>query len=249
MKNLIFTIKLFIGILLLVACGGGDSGGDGGTTTTNTGGNTNSGNPTTETPTPKAVSLVFPEHNTECNEGSNETETTSDVNFQWNMAEDTDSYEIHVVNLNNDEELVQTTSNDNIDLTIMRATPYSWHVISKANGTNATATSSIFNFYNAGAAIDNHAPFPASVVAPDMGASIEMDNLNLVWEASDIDGDIVGFEVYFDTINPPENKIAETSESSIAVTTETSTIYYWRIITSDSNGNTSRSAVFEFRTN
>jgi hypothetical protein len=248
MKNSIFNLILFIGILLLTACGGGDGGGEGGTTTTNTGGNTNSGNPTTETPTPKAVSLVFPEHNTECNEGSNVTQTTSDVNFQWNLAQDTDSYEVHVVNLNNDEELVQTTTNDNMDMTILRGTPYSWHVVSKANGTNSTASSSIFNFYNAGAAIDNHAPFPANLVEPKMGATMDNGILVLVWTGGDIDQDILGYEVYFDMINPPENKIIETSESSTSVTTEANTIYYWQIITKDSQGNSSASGVFEFRT-
>lgn len=241
------TIGLLAILSILVACsGGGDEGGG----QVQNPGNPNSGNPDPDpvVPAPKAATLVFPEHNTECNEGTNLTNTTSDVNFQWSFAADADSYEVRVMNLNDNTELVETTASDTITMTILRGTPYSWHVVSKASGTNATANSEMATFYNAGEAVENHAPFPATAEYPEMGQSIDHGSTLLSWETSDIDDDIVQYEVYYGTETPPDNKISDTNESQLEVTTVEGTTYFWKIITNDAAGNSTASQIFEFRT-
>jgi len=242
------TLSLLVFVSFFVACS--SSGGDEGGGQVQNPSNPNSGNPDPDPviPDPKTATLVFPEHNTECNEGTNLTDNTSDVNFQWNLAADTDSYEVHVLNLIDESELVESTPNDNITMTILRGTPYSWHVISKASGTNKTASSSIASFYNAGEAIQNHAPFPATALSPTMGGSIDHGPTPLSWETSDIDQDITQYEVYFGTTSPPENKVGETNESQWQVTTVEGTKYFWKINTVDAAGNNTPSQVFEFRT-
>lgn len=242
------TWSILVAISLFVACS--SSGGDDGGGQVQNPGNPNSGNPDPDpvVPSPKSANLVFPEHNTECNEGTNLTDTTSDVNFQWNLAADTDSYEVHVQNLNDQSELVETTTSDNITMTILRGTPYSWHIVSKASGTNDTASSEVATFYNAGEAIENHAPFPASVLSPKMGESISHGTTLLTWESSDIDEDISHFEVYFGTSSPPEEKVAEIDENEYQVATVANTKYFWQVVTVDAAGNNTPSQVFEFRT-
>ena len=237
MKNTIIykTGVLFFSILM-ISCGGGSSGGG------------TDDEPIKEIPSPKAVTLVFPKNNSECNEGTNITNTTSDVNFQWNLSKDTDSYEIHIKNLITDEKNVQTTTADNLTLTIKRGIPYSWQVVSKASETTKTASSSIFKFYNAGEPVTNHVPFPANNPTPSMGNSVDSGNIVLTWDSGDIDNDITGYEVYFGTENPPNDKTADTNDTTYTVSTIENTVYYWQIITKDVSNNESKSNIFEFRT-
>jgi len=49
---------------------------------------------------PLATTLIFPENNTECNEGEIISDTESRVTFRWNASEFTDSYIVHLTNLN-----------------------------------------------------------------------------------------------------------------------------------------------------
>ena len=64
---------------------------------------------------------------------------------------------------------------------------------------------------------------------------------------SDIDNDIVSYDVYFDTVNPPVTLEGNTAASNIDVTVAAGNTYYWRVVTKDSQGNNSQSEIFEFR--
>ena len=242
------TVLLFLfSCSLLLSCSS-SGGGDDDRQQVQNPNNPNSGNPDNDVPSPKAATLIFPEHNTECNEGTNVTATTSDVNFQWNLAADTDSYDVYVENLNSGEVVMENTSEDNVTMTILRGTPFAWHVVSKASGTNATASSSVAQFYNAGAPVQNHAPFPATVVAPNMGESVDHGVLLLEWASQDINEDIVEHEVFFGVDTPPDTMVGTTAERQWEVATAAQTTYYWQIITRDAEGNESSSQIFEFRT-
>lgn len=223
-----------ISSLLLASCGGGSDDGD------------------TDTPdaiaTPKATTLVFPENNTECNEGAIISDTRSSVEFSWNAATDTDSYEINIKNLatgNSSSKTVTTTSDA---ITIDRGTPYEWFVVSKANGTTETATSTTWKFYNQGVGTENYAPFPADVISPARGTTIATTTtVSLKWSGEDVDNDIVDYEILFDTNNTPTTSIGVTTETTLDATVTSNTVYYWKVITKDSQNNTSTSEVFEFK--
>ncbi|WP_343487866.1 hypothetical protein [Allomuricauda sp. d1] len=201
-------------------------------------------------PDPSAATLIFPEDNTECNEGEIIDDATSTVIFRWNESQNTDDYQINVVNLNTDivERRVSVIENE-APLVINRGTPYEWFVVSRADGTNTTATSSRFRFYNEGPGIENYAPFPAKAINPSRGSTLEASTtlISLEWEASDVDGDIVEFEGFFGTdSNPPSiGRIQNTSFTNLSVASGNT--YYWQIITYDSENNSSTSEVFQFR--
>ena len=57
----------------------------------------------------------------------------------------------------------------------------------------------------------------------------------------------VCYDVYFDNVKPPLVNIGNTTENIMNIDVASGNIYYWRIITNDSNGNTSQSEVFEFK--
>ncbi len=231
--RLVYLIGIVF-LFLLMSCGGGDDSGS------------------TPIPMtvedPKATTLVFPENNTECNEGVVINDNSSRVTFRWNASDDTDSYEVNIRNLNTDATSKVPSTAAEAEITIERGVPYEWFVISKANGTQVTASSSKFKFYNQGPGIDNYAPFPAEAVAPIRGATIaNTTTVSLEWKGSDIDNDIVAFKVLFGTNTKPSNAIGTTAEETLDATVGSGLIYYWKVITTDSQGNSSSSEIFEFK--
>ena len=231
------TSKVFSGLtlFLLTACGGNSSGED--------------TPPPPAVAAPSAATLVFPEDNTECNEGviSETDETKSAVTFQWNASENTDTYEVNLRNINTNTTTKTNSSSEDATITIDRGTPYEWFVISKANGTNETASSAKAKFYNQGPGIENYAPFPAEAVNPVRGSTIpSATTVNLQWTTSDIDDDIVGYAVFFGTETDPTTEIGSTEESNLNAAIASGETYYWRVVTTDSQNNTSTSEIFEF---
>lgn len=199
---------------------------------------------------PVATFLIFPENNTECQEGTIISDTQSRVAFQWNTSENTDSYEVHLENLDDATQSMHQSNTNELVIVLERGTSYRWSVVSKSNLTDETAESETWKFYNAGAGVVNHAPFPADLVSPVNGQTVTTvaGSVLLDWEASDIDGDIASFEIFLGTDNPPDTTVGTTSETEINVDVVANTSYYWFIEVTDSVGNTSKSDVFSFKT-
>ncbi|MBU3027478.1 hypothetical protein [Zobellia galactanivorans] len=197
---------------------------------------------------PEASVLVFPKKDEECNQGDIISATQSKLTFKWKASDHTDSYTLVLKNLETNETSENDTSTNSLALTILRNTPYSWNIISKSDETATTATSETWKFYNAGEGNENYAPFPAEAVAPTMGASVSQP-LTLSWKGSDVDNDIASYDIYLGTDNPPTTLHASTSDSEIDdIALNPATVYYWRVVTTDENGSSSQSPVFEFKT-
>jgi len=198
---------------------------------------------------PTAATLSFPANNQECNEGTSVTVFLSSVTFTWEESANTDSYTIVVTNLDNGSSVTLTSNTNTKTITINKGTPYSWYVISKSTSTSETAQSATWSFYNAGDATESHAPFPADVDAPTMGENLTgISSVSLKWIGSDLDDDITGYEILFDSSSPPTTSLgASQTETTIDVTVAAGNTYYWRVITTDSQGNNSESEIFEFR--
>ena len=97
--------------------------------------------------------------------------------------------------------------------------------------------------------IENYAPFPAIAITPQRGATITgtSSTVTLEWSTSDVDDDIVSYEILFDTVNEPTTSLGSTTNTTINASISTGNTYYWRVITKDSFDNTSNSELFEFR--
>ncbi|MEM9001796.1 MAG: hypothetical protein AAGB24_16170 [Bacteroidota bacterium] len=239
---LILTIALFV-----FACSSSDDGGD-----LEPMGGGDDDDPVIMAP--NAATLVFPEDDTECNEGvvNPNDNTKSTVTFEWNAATNADSYTVSLRNLNTNTTINSNSSTNEAAIIIDRGTPYEWFVISRAQGTTETANSPTWRFYNEGPGIENYAPFPAEAVNPQRGQNFAASTtvVFLQWDASDIDGDIVGYEVFLDTNDDPTTSLGTTTENTLAdITVSSGTVYYWKVSTTDSQANTSMSEVFSFRVN
>ncbi|MCK0157921.1 hypothetical protein MWU65_12060 [Cellulophaga sp. F20128] len=235
MKTILYNL-IGISAFLLTSCGGG--------------GDDTSGETPTPTPvtSPKATTLVFPNNNSECTEGTVISTSESTVEFRWNTSENTDTYEVNLKNLATGGVQRKTVTTTNESFTIERGTPFEWFVISKGNGTSETASSSIWKFYNQGSGVTNYAPFPADVLSPLRGSTIaNATTVSLRWTGSDVDNDITEYEVFFGTSKTTLTSIGQTTETSIEATISSGVIYYWKVITIDSKNNTSSSETFEFK--
>jgi hypothetical protein len=197
---------------------------------------------------PLAANLIFPFNNETCFEGNVISKTESIVGFKWSSAENTDAYTLNITNLNTSVLLkVEVTGNEK-DITILRGIPYSWFVTSKSNKSSKIAQSSIWKFYNAGIGLENHPPFPAEVLNPKMGSSVQSGNIQLKWTATDVENDITKYDIYLDTISPPLVPISTQQEVSLNIDVLGGKVYYWKVVTHDQEANTSVSQIFEFKT-
>ena len=222
--------------VLLFSCSSGDSGGEPAPA------------PAPTVPDPSAATLVFPEDNTECNEGEVLNENQSRVTFRWNNAQNTDSYEVNLRDLNTGNTSKFLSNTNSASITITRGAPYEWFVVSSANGTNATASSATWKFYNEGPGVTNYTPFPAEAVAPARGGNIDTTlSVALEWTGSDVDNDIVSYDVFFGTDPDPVTLLGNTATTTLTADTTADTVYYWKVVTNDSAGNTSSSEIFEFK--
>lgn len=202
-------------------------------------------------PPSKAV-LSLPANNEACTSGTIVSPLLSTVVFKWNAAQNADSYELTIKNLESGTTTTQTTSALELSVSLTRNMPYSWFVTAKSSKTTETAQSDTWKFYNAGEAASAYAPFPAEIVSPLMGARITpaSGKITLSWTGSDVDNDIASYDVYLGTTNNPALLKANHNTGSLAdVSVNAGSTYYWKVITRDSKGNTSDSGIYIFYTN
>ncbi|MBT8321771.1 MAG: hypothetical protein KJO90_08930 [Eudoraea sp.] len=200
---------------------------------------------------PEAALLVFPEQNSECTTGVDLNAETSQVEFRWQEAKYTDSYELNVTNVNSGTTQTSTTTALSALQPLEKGALYRWNIRTRNEKTEDIITSETWLFYNAGSET-SYPPFPAEIVAPLSGASVVRDinnEITLEWISSDVDNDVERFEIYLDTSNPPTTLVASPSVSlnSVKVGVERDTVYFGKIITRDRENNTSDSGVYSFR--
>jgi len=199
---------------------------------------------------PEAVNLVFPEQNSECTTGIDQSETTSEVEFRWQEANNTETYELRATQLLTNVTKTTTTTATSASLIIDKGAPYSWQVISRNTQTEVSVPSSTKLFYNAGTQT-TYAPFPATIEAPSSGENVALDGngeLTLSWSGEDIENDIMGYDVYHGTANPPTEIFMSTTvtNTDIQIALAAGT-YYWKVVTKDREGNTSDSGIYSYR--
>ena len=199
---------------------------------------------------PGAAVLILPANNEICEEGQVISSTTSTVNFSWSASSNTTSYDLLVTHRNgfSNKTSVSATSHT---LNLERGKSYSWKVISKNSGLSTT-DSSTWQFYLAGEAEENVAPFSATAVSPTPGATaIPTDGKVIIkWEATDPDDDTLTYTLMVSTSKEAlkdgdATTFADLSENSQEVEV-TEGDYYWKVIVADQSISVT-SDVFSFR--
>ena len=230
MRKIFFTSIYLLSLIIISCGGGGDENGGGGN------------GPVDPPPTPqkpqKAV-LSKPENNTECLE-------VDAVKFEWNTAQNTTSYTLNVKNLSTNEISTITTTSTSAEITLEKGFPYSWQIIS-TNSTSFVAESDKWKFYLSGEPLKNHAPFPAEIVAPSPGVSLNTGSVQLSWTFSDIDSsDTHSFDIYIDKEDASTLLARNWGATKRTISLTDPGTYYWRIVTKDNHGASSDSGISSF---
>lgn len=217
-------------MLLLMGCGGGDDG---------------------PPPSPEGAVLIFPLQDSECTTGVSVSDDLSQVTFEWEAAKNTNRYTLTVINLLSNTPQAITTTSTSAALSIEKGAPFSWSVLSTNNGTDETATSESWLFYNAGSQT-TYAPFPAQIDSPKAGSTVQANansEILLQWIGVDVEDDIVNFEVFLSTENPPTTLVStvDSNATETLAIVVSGQIYYWKVVTIDEEGNRSDSGVFDFK--
>ena len=231
MKN---SIYLSIICLVFAACGSG--GGDDPAPVVNT--------------APTVPVLSIPADNKLCQDNN--------VSFQWNASTDEQKdaivYQIQIAKDNAFSQIVNTLDNSSLStsaLALEKNTAYYWRVKATDAKGLSSAYSSTFKFYTAGTAVVNHLPFAPELISPITNAALSTTTASLKWNASDVDtADVLTYDVYFGTENPPTEKLSENkSEKSIDATIAPGKQYFWRVTVKDNKGGETVGQVWKFKTN
>ena len=234
MRKILYLARL---ALLFISRGGGGS--DGPTPTPE---------PTNTAPT--VPTLVVPATSSLC--------INNIVAFEWSASTDTENnpivYQLQIATDNQFGQIVSTSeiSSRTHSVTLDKGKAYYWRVKATDSKNASSAYSGTFSFYTEGNAVANHLPFLPEVIQPELNTTITGTTAILKWFASDADAaDVLTYDVYLGTANPPTIKVSENRATSIfeAVSLQAATQYYWRIVVKDNKGGETRGQVWNFRTN
>ena len=208
--------------------------------------------PTQETKNtaPSVPTLLSPANATLC--------TGNFVDFEWNASIDAENnsiiYQLQIATNNQFTQIVKTTEGAAIGqtVTLNKGTAYYWRVKATDNKNASSNYSATYSFYTEATAVANHLPFLPQVLQPEINTFVNSATANLKWSATDVDtNDILVFDVYFGTTNPPTAKVGSNlaSTSLITNTLQPATNYYWKVVVKDNKGGETTGQVWNFKTN
>jgi len=201
--------------------------------------------------TPDPPLLIGPINNDSCTSETIISSQKSQVNFRWQAALNADEYELVVRDIQTNLDIQLNTFRIYNPVVLDRGKQYSWWVISKYNANQTFSKSRIWTFYLEGPQKSSHFPFPANLLNPKSNEQISLNDgkYTFRWESIDLDKDIIEYDFYLG-IDPVElTLLAERlSLNSIELSLNPNQLYYWKVITRDSEGNVSSSPVEGFKT-
>lgn len=198
---------------------------------------------------PKVATLLFPEKDETCMQGVIIDDNRSTITFEWEPNKGADNFTLTIRNLlTNRIETYNSTENFK-EVTLARNTPYSWFITAINTNSGETTTSNLWKFYNAGEGVVSYPPFPAELLTPKSGSTAySTTNIQFTWDASDVDNDIVQYELFLDTVNPPTKQlVSQLTSETFTLSPLDPNVYYWYINTIDKSGNSTPSTIGDFR--
>ena len=207
-----------------------------------------------EVSNPTSFELIAPANNETCLEGSIINDNQKEIVFQWGGSTNATSYSLDIINLTTNVGQTLQSNGTSLSVKLTSAEPYSWKVIASGEAGAKSASSELWKFFLAGDEVVNYAPFPPELISPRPSATIDVNSLNeivLNWTCSDVDNDIVTYNVYLDT-NEGSTLVRELdyvqNNTELGVDVDTGGNYFWKVIAVDGEGNSSSSGVYSFKT-
>tara|TARA_R110002126_G_C10489365_1_gene503198 strand:- start:410 stop:1105 length:696 start_codon:yes stop_codon:yes gene_type:complete len=193
----------------------------------------------------KVNSLIFPTNNLLC--------TTNFLRFEWEASTDPDrdtlSYLLEISKdnqFNTIDESIETIDTFK-SLTLEKGIAYYWRVKATDSNNLSSDYSETYQFYTEAEGEINHIPFAPELIAPVNSSTTSNTSMSLQWNCSDVDNDVLTYDVFFDTVNPPVTKVSDNqSEKSLTVNLTATTTYYWKVVAKDDKGGEAIGQVWSF---
>ena len=204
------------------------------------------------------ATLLLPMNNETCFDGININNDTSAVIFSWEKDINVIGYNLIITNRiqNTTATYEVAKTEDTMRIKLRKAQFYAWKLISKYASPNNSVESATWQFYLANSNIGNFAPFPAKLISPVLNSSINSINnkVTLKWECEDSDTSVneLNYQLFFGTDETDIPKIREgacSANDTLSVNVNagaTGTTYFWKIITTDPQDNSSSSHAHYF---
>lgn len=175
------------------------------------------------------------------------------IGFQWSSVTDPDgdpiSYKIEIATDETFATLLETatTTQNSVSLSLEAGLQFNWRVRAFDTNGNESPFSDSWQFITETPGVQNHLPFSPELVSPDLYTLVSGPTVVLEWNTSDVDGDILEYEIFFGTSNPPNQVEAGILEKSLEVVIQPGNTYYWQIIARDSKGGVAIGQTWNFK--
>ncbi|WP_152287784.1 hypothetical protein [Flavicella marina] len=186
---------------------------------------------------PEVPTLLNPTNNLLC--------ISSDLTFEWATSIDNEGdpinyfYQIATDNMFNTVVKSGTLKDTKKNLQLEKETTYYWRVQAIDETGEKSDFSETRNLYTENIADENHLPFMPELISPIHQSETNNQLILLEWNCADIDNDPLVYDVYVGTTNSPSLYAEGISKTSIELSIESNTTYYWRVDARDSkNGKT-----------
>jgi len=188
------------------------------------------------------VELIFPENAEVCPDGDFLGSSLIQIPLLWKSDTDFTKYKITIEDSQGQEVQTEEIENDKrIELTLNQGELYYWYVIGQRG--KEKIPSDTWSFYTQGAAIENYIPYPAL-----LNVNLDAEDITISWVGKDQNTeDILSYDVYLSTENPPTNLVLEGTElTSYSEDFTTGFTYYVQVITYDNSNTSSKSQILSF---
>lgn len=203
-------------------------------------------------PEPEATVLLSPANLEACTTASRINNQERQVRFQWSAALHTDSYELIVQNTQTLKQFSEETPLLNTSLILPSGVAYRWYVQTKSLLSPTITSSDVWYFYLEGSPESSHFPYPAVLLSPEEDAIIQLsENFEQLfeWEGNDLDNDILSYDFY---LGKDSNQLqlmkGNLTQTNFIQELESSSTYFWQVVTQDLQGNVSYSEINSFKT-
>lgn len=195
----------------------------------------------------KVTMLTYPTNNLLC--------INNTLDFQWGESTDPNGdvvfYILDIATKSDFSDVESFTLKEETikTVTLERGRSYFWRVLARDSKNFESDYSEVYQFYTQGEGEENHLPFSPVLIAPKKGAIVSGASVGLEWTAADVDEDVLTYDVYFDTVNPPVSKVEDNqSKNKMNASLNSAETYYWKVIVKDGNGGESIGQVWSFQT-
>ncbi|MBL7471355.1 fibronectin type III domain-containing protein [Robertkochia sediminum] len=202
--------------------------------------------------TPAAAQLLLPEDGAPCEPGAIIDNSFCEVDFEWKSAKNAETYTLYLTDELSRDAYSFNTTDTRMTLTLKRGTPYRWYVETSNKEHLSTPKSAVWVFYTQGKQVSNYAPFPATLVFPEMGQVVDGPSLTLQWEGRDVETPTadLNYEVFLGLDASEQPRLIATKEQEAVVNNLVQdTVYYWKVRTQDANNQFSETVLHQFRVN